>query len=197
MVLVGRIARPHGLRGQVAINADTDFVEARFRVGETLWVQREGRREQLTIASARFQNGHPVVAFEGLTRIDDVERLAGLELRIPEDALQPLERGQYYQHQLVGCMVETAEGAPVGTVRGVEGGPGSSLLVVQGERSDILIPLAAVICVEIDVGSRRIRIDPPEGLLDLNERRGEVRHRDDFSPHGRGRPRRRHRQPGN
>lgn len=169
MVVVGRIARPHGLRGQLAVNPETDFVEERFRPGATLWTRSEGRERPLTIASARVQNGRPVIAFEGLSRIEDVQWLIGLDLRVPEDALQPLEAGRYYEHQLVGCKVETVDGVPIGMVVRVEGGAGSSRLAVEGRRGEILVPLAVDICVEIDVGAKRIRIDPPEGLLDLNE----------------------------
>ena len=169
MVLVGRIARPHGLRGQVAVNPATDFIEARFRPGATVWTRSEGHETPLTIASARVQNGRPVIGFEGLSRIEDVEWLPGLELRVPEEALQPLETGRYYEHQLIGCAVETVQGAPVGPVVRVDGGVGGSRLVIAGRRGEILIPLAVGICVEIDVVARSIRIDPPDGLLDLND----------------------------
>ena len=170
MVVVGQVARAHGLRGEVVVNPATDFVEERFRRGADLWTRSEGRERLLTIASARVQNRRPVVAFEGLSRIEDVEWLIGLELRIPEEALQTLEPGRYYEHQLAGCRVETVDGTLVGAVVRVEGGPGGSRLVVHGTRGEILIPLAAHICTEIDIAAGRIRIDPPEGLLELNER---------------------------
>jgi 16S rRNA processing protein RimM len=192
MAVVGRVARPHGLRGDVVVNPETDFVAERFRPGATVWTRTGGREEELTIASARMQNGRPVVGFEGLSSIEAVERLAGVELRVPEEWLQPLGPGRYYEHQLVGCSVETAEGATVGTVARVESGAGGSRLVVEGARGEILIPLAVDICVEIDLAARRIRIAPPEGLLELNE----VRHRHDLSPDGGGRTRRRGDQPG-
>jgi 16S rRNA processing protein RimM len=172
MVLVGRIARPHGLRGHVVVNPETDFVEERFRPGETLWTHARGREASLTIASARIQNGRPVITFEGLSRLEDVEPLAGLELRVPEATLRPLEPGRYYEHQLVGCVVETVQGVTLGSVVRVEGGPGGSRLIVDGKGGEILIPLAVDICVDVDVGARTIRIEPPEGLIDLNEPSG-------------------------
>lgn len=168
MVLVGRIARPHGIRGNVVVNPETDFVDTRFAVGATLWMRSSRGIEALTIASARVQNGRPIVAFEGLGTVDEVERLAGLELRVPEETLSPLEAGTYYHYQLVGCAVETVAGEPVGEVVRVDGGSGGALLAVQGARGEILIPLATEICVAIDVQARRIRIAPPEGLLELN-----------------------------
>ena len=177
MVLVGRSARPHGLRGQVAVNPETDFVEERFRPGATVWMRGDDRGDvrgdtepqPLIVASARIQNRTPIVAFEGFTRIEDVEPLAGRELRVPESSLTPLEPGRYYEHQLVGCTVETIDGRPVGTVVRIEGGAAGSRLIVEGPRSEIQVPMVEGICAEVDVAARRIRIDPPEGLLELNE----------------------------
>ena len=170
MVLVGRIARPHGIRGQVIVTPETDFVEERFRTGTTFWTRSPRGDELLTVNSARLQNGRPVVGFEGFASIEEVERLAGLDLRIPEDAVQPLAEGTYYLHDLVGCAVETIAGRRIGAVTRVEGGAGASVLNVAGPDGEVLVPLAADICVEVDIGARRIRIDPPDGLLELNRK---------------------------
>jgi 16S rRNA processing protein RimM len=118
--------------------------------------------------ASRVQNGRPVVAFAGFSSIEDVERLAGLDLRVPEAELQPLGEGSYYHHQLVGCVVDTIAGEHVGHVIGVGGGASGSVLEVEGQQGQVLIPLATEICIEIDVTAKRIRIDPPEGLLDMN-----------------------------
>lgn len=171
MVLVGRVARPHGLRGQVIVEPETDFVEERFCPGAVFWTRSANGDETLTVCSARLQGRRPVIALEGFRTVDDAARLAGLELRIPEEALKPLAHGRYYQHQLVGCAVETMSGAPVGEVARVSGGVAGSVLAIDGPRGEILIPLAAEICVDVDVDARRIKIEPPSGLLDLNETR--------------------------
>jgi 16S rRNA processing protein RimM len=170
MVLVGRIARPHGLRGEVAVEPETDFVAERFARGGEVWIAGDGGPTVLTIASSRVQGRRPLVAFEGLGRREDVEPLAGRELRVPEGALQALPEGRYYHHQLHGCVVETTDGDAVGTVRRVEPGVAGGCLVVEGRGGEVLIPLAADICVAVDVGARRIRIAPPDGLLELNAR---------------------------
>jgi 16S rRNA processing protein RimM len=171
MALVGRVARTHGLRGDVVVNPETDFVAERFAPGRTVWTRSAaGGEEELTIGSSRIQGGRPVVRFEGLSRIEDAERLAGLELRVPEETLQPLEPGHYYAHELVGCVLETVEGDRLGVVARVEGSAGSQRLAVDGVHGEMLIPLAVDICVEIDAAAKRIRVAPPEGLLALNER---------------------------
>jgi len=171
MVLVGTVARPHGLKGHVVINPETDFAEERFVEGATFWTRSDRGDESLVITSARLQGARPVVTFGGLDRIEDVERLAGLELRISEELLRPLADGTYYQHQLVGCVVETTAGERIGEVARVEGGAAGSLLAIDGPRGEVLIPLAEDICASIDVEAKRITIAPPDGLLDLNERK--------------------------
>lgn len=170
LVLVGRIGRPHGLKGHVVVNPETDFAEARFAEGATLWTRSARGDEQLIVQSSRMQGTHPVVRFDGFDTIDEVERLSGLELRVPESALQPLSEGTYYQHQLVGCVVETATGERVGEVARVDGGLAGSLLAIDGPNGEILIPLATDICTTIDVDAKRITVRPPEGLLELNEK---------------------------
>ena len=171
LVLVGRIARPHGLKGHVFVNPETDFAEERFVPGAAFWTRSERGDERLVVATARMQGPRPVIGFEGCERVEDAERLAGLELRVPEEALQPLTEGTYYQHQLIGCVVETVAGERVGEVARVDGGAAGSLLAIDGPNGEILIPLAVDITTRVDVEGRRITVNPPEGLLELNEKR--------------------------
>jgi 16S rRNA processing protein RimM len=169
MATVGRIARAHGNKGQVIVNLDTDFPEQRFRPGAELFVQRDGRTERITITTVRFQQGRPVLAVNGVDTMNGAEALAGLELRVPRETLAPLPPGTYYHHDLVGCLVETIDGAVVGDVAAVEESAGGSRLVVNGARGEVLIPLVAEICRMIDVAAKRIVVAPPVGLLELNE----------------------------
>src|SRR5438105_9735039 len=101
MAVVGRIARAHGIRGQVIVNVETDFPEERFQPGAELFVERGGSVEPLTLTAVRFQNGRPVVAFAGIESIDAVTPMAGLELRVPADRLLTLPAGVFYRHDLV------------------------------------------------------------------------------------------------
>jgi 16S rRNA processing protein RimM len=175
MVLVGRVARTHGIRGHVLVNAETDFVAERFHAGAQVWSRVAGREQALTIKDARVEGRRPILAFEGYETVEAADRLAGAELRVPESSLQALPEGSYYLHQLVGCRVETIDGAPVGEVGRVDGGAGAAVLAVNGARGEVLVPLAQDICVGIDVGSRLIRVRMPDGLLELNETRSAKR----------------------
>jgi 16S rRNA processing protein RimM len=171
MAVVGRIARPHGIRGQVIVNPETDFPEERFAVGSTLFLMRGGHVEPIRIASSRVQQGRPVVGIEGVGDMNAAQELGGLEVRVPIDELAELPKGTFYHHDLVGCVVVTDGGLTVGTVAGVEGHSGNTRLVVQTDRGELLIPLATEICTVIDPPAKRIVVAPPAGLLELNERR--------------------------
>ncbi|HEV3217936.1 MAG TPA: ribosome maturation factor RimM [Vicinamibacterales bacterium] len=175
MARVGRIARAHGNRGQVIVDPDTDFLEERYKPGSVVYMRREDRDgkpggiEPLKITAARFQRGRPILALEGVETMNAAEELAGAELRIDADALQPLPPGSFYQHDLIGCAVETFEGMAIGSVTKVDGSGAGSRLVVQGRSgSEILIPLAEEIVVGVHLAARKIVVQPPDGLLDLN-----------------------------
>jgi 16S rRNA processing protein RimM len=103
--------------------------------------------------------------------MDAARELAGLEFRVPADTLAELPAGTFYRHDLVGSVVETADGTAVGTVSDVEGDMGNMRLAVQTENGEVLIPLVVDICTSIDTDAKRIVIAPPSGLLELTERR--------------------------
>jgi 16S rRNA processing protein RimM len=169
LVVVARVARPHGRRGEVILNLETDFPEQRFAQGNRLVVRRGDEPETLVVRSVWFMKARPVVGFEGFESIDDAETLAGRELRIPADELADLPPGMFYHHDLVGCRVETAGGDAVGEVVAVEGSGAASRLVVETPRGEELVPLASEMVPLVDTRARRIVIAAPDGLLGLNE----------------------------
>jgi 16S rRNA processing protein RimM len=171
LLLVGRVARAHGNRGQVIVNPETDFADDRFRVGRVVQVGPEGRTVPRPIVSVRFHQGRPIVALEGVTTMNEAEALAGAGLWMSAAELEPLPPATFYRHDLVGCEVRRVSGESVGRVTAVEGTLERSRLVVQGSRGEMLVPLTAAICVSVDPAAREIVIDPPEGLLEINDSR--------------------------
>lgn len=168
MVQVGLVVRPHGLRGQVVIAPDTDFGDERFAVGAQVWRKSGGNPMALTVTDSHPQSDRWVVAFEGVTSVEEAEALRGVELRIPEQSRMPLGPDEYYLYDLVGCQVRTGAGVEVGLVKAVYTGAGGALLGVDRDGAEVLVPLVKAMCPEIDVVGRRIVVDPPEGLLDVN-----------------------------
>jgi 16S rRNA processing protein RimM len=171
LVQVGRIERPHGLHGEVVVGPLTDFPAERFVAGATLMTARPGQvpaGETLTIVDVRWHKGRPLVLFEGVGSVEDAEALRGQGLWIAASTRPALGPGLFYETDLVGCQVETVDGQAVGAVRRVEGAPGASVLSLDTPSGEVLVPLADEICRVIDPAARRIVIDPPAGLLELN-----------------------------
>lgn len=168
MVMVGRVVRPHGLRGQVVIASETDFGADRFAPDAKVWREKGTAISGLTVVDSHPQADRWIVAFENVTTVEEAEALRGVELRIPEDARMPLGPDEYYLYDLVGCEVRTEAGIEVGRVQAVYTGAGGALLSVNRDGAEVLVPLVKAMCPEIDVAGRRIVVKPPEGLLDVN-----------------------------
>jgi 16S rRNA processing protein RimM len=118
------------------------------------------------VESTWFHNGTLIFKFRGVDTISDAETLAGAEVRVPMSQRAPLEAGEFFQSDLVGCqVVDRSTGESLGRVSGWEDSGGPGLLVVEG---GLLIPFARAICVEIDLEAKRIAVELPEGLKDLN-----------------------------
>lgn len=169
-ILIGVVARTHGNRGEVIVNAETDFPEERFREGAQLMTRlKDGSPATMEVATMRMHQGRPVILFKGVASMNDAELLAGRELRIAEieGAAELLGEGEYYHRDLIGCAVVTESGEPIGEVTAVEGDQRATRLVVRSRRNEVLIPLADAICT-VDVKGKRITVRPPEGLLELN-----------------------------
>lgn len=169
LVVVGRIARTHGLAGEVVVNVETDFPDDRFRPGRAVFLGGPGQVREVRIATVRWHKGRPLVRFDGVETIDDAEALGRGDLRVGADDRKALEAGTFFHDDLIGCAVVTEAGEDVGRVIRVEGPMSGSLLVVRGARGEVLIPLAEHICVRIEPASGLIVVAPPEGLLDLND----------------------------
>jgi 16S rRNA processing protein RimM len=170
MAVVGFIARPHGLRGQVVVNPETDFPEDRFRPDSQVFTRRGDAVEALTITTARFQQGRPVLGLRGVDDMDAALQYSGAELRVPIEWLAPLPDGIFYRHDLIGCAVVTVSGDRVGIVNDVEGTLAGSRLVLDSDNGEVLVPMAADICISIDIPGRQIVVNPPAGLLEVNAR---------------------------
>jgi 16S rRNA processing protein RimM len=172
-VIVGRIGRPHGIRGEVVIGVRTDEPDLRFAVGTSLDVVEQADEpaggQQLTVVSARWHSGQLLVAFAGVTDRTAAAELTGRWLTV--DSSQLPETGdpdEFRDHELIGLSVRTCAGEPVGVVADVLH-YGQDLLVVRrpaGQQGEFLVPFVKAIVPEVDVRGGVLVIDPPPGLLD-------------------------------
>jgi 16S rRNA processing protein RimM len=150
---------------RVEVILDDDRVLA---PGRPLTLIREGKKENFEIEFSRRQHGRQVLKLRGIESIEEVERRIGGELGIAEEELPPAEDGFFYTFQLKGCVVVTTHSEPLGTVTDVLDSGGTHILKVDGKDGEILIPFAHPILRRVDLGQRRIEVDLPEGLRDLN-----------------------------
>lgn len=166
---VGKIVNTHGIMGEVRVISRTDFLEERYKEGNTLYLFMENENEplRLKITSHRTHKNFDLLTFENYTNINMSEALKGGILKVPESQLGTLPEGEYYFHEIIGCTVYTDEGEEVGKIREILTPGANDVWVVKGKGGkDILIPYIHDIVSEIDVKSQKIIITPMEGLLD-------------------------------
>ena len=192
-MLVARILRPRGNRGELAAELLTDFPQRLTQLQEVFVGDANGKSEprRMELKSCWLSQNHRgqvVFHFEDVNSISEAEEFRGLEVLLPFEQRVLLPAGQYFVSDLIGCSVfETPSAPPVvssspcsfaeapallGTVRDVqfpgEEMFGTPLLEVETSQGELLIPLAADICTKIDPVARRIDVVLPEGLRDLN-----------------------------
>lgn len=171
-VVVGRIGRPHGIRGEVTVEVRTDTPELRFARGSVLETD-PARLGPLTVAAARWHSGRLLLSLRGVHDRTAAEALRGavLSADVPDDEV-PEDPEEFYDHQLRGLAVVTAGAAadPIGVVADVVHLPGQDLLAVAREGGrEVLVPFVAEIVTDIDLDAGRVVVDLPPGLLELDE----------------------------
>lgn len=167
-LVVGRIAKAHGIRGEVAVDVRTDEPEHRYAVGTSLDTDPP-ERGPLTIATARWHSGRLLVQFDGVADRDAAETLHGTFLVADSDtSLAGDDEDDFWDHDLIGLNVVDPAGAVLGTVIDVLHPPGPAVLVVGREGAEeTLVPFVGDIVPTVDLAGGRLVVDPPEGLLDL------------------------------
>lgn len=164
-VVVGRVGRPHGIRGEVTVEPRTDEPDIRFAPGSTLLVA--GSDDELVVTRLHWHASRLLVTFEGVQDRTDAEALRGLLLEVDRaDDEVPEDPDEYYDSALVGCAVVLEDGTPVGTLTEIAHLPGQDLLVVDRGSSEVLVPFVEQMVPDVDLAGRRIVIAPPPGLLD-------------------------------
>lgn len=164
-VMVGRIGRPHGVRGEVTVEVRTDDPHARFAAGSVL-VTDPAVTGPLTVVKSRLSGGTMVIAFEGYHDRVDAERLRGTLLMVDTADLPASDDpDEFYDHQLIGLTVRDLSGAELGTVTDVLHPPASPVLEVRTAVDTVLVPFVSAIVPEVVVADGYLVVDPPDGLF--------------------------------
>lgn len=170
-VVVGRIGKPHGIKGEVTVDVRTDEPDRRFALGARLRAQAPrgaaGVPAYLTVARTRWHQGVLLAAFEEAADRTAAERLRGTVLHVTLDAdATPEDPEEFYDHQLVGLAVHDVDGSPLGTVSGVVHGGAQDLLQVRTpDGRDALVPFVSALVPEVDVAGGRVVVADRPGLV--------------------------------
>lgn len=177
-VVVGRIGKPHGLRGEVTVEVRTDEPERRFATGATLRAeapsstarqetQRQDSRSSLSVASTRWHQSVLLVRFEGVESRADAEALRDtmVHVTVPAD-LSPDDPDEYYEYQLVGLTVVDTDGSPIGEVTALQPGAAQDLLGIRAlDGRDVLVPFVSQLVPEVDLTGGRVMVADRPGLV--------------------------------
>ncbi|RNL79850.1 ribosome maturation factor RimM [Nocardioides marmorisolisilvae] len=169
-VVVGRIGKPHGVKGEVSVEPRTDEPDRRFAAGQQL--KTENKRpgaagpSHLTVAGTRWHSGRLLVRFEEIADRNAAEEARGTLLAIPLDPEErPEDPEEFYDHQLVGLAVVTTDGRTVGALKEIVHGSAQDLLVIATEGREVLVPFVSALVPEVDLAGRRIVVEDRPGLL--------------------------------
>jgi 16S rRNA processing protein RimM len=168
-IVVGRVGRAHGIRGEVRVESRTDSVDVRFAAGVVLRPD-DGGRTKLTVRSARSHSGALLVRFAEVADRTAAEALLGANLYadVPDDE-RPDDAEEYYDRQLIGLQARTPDGAAIGSVVDVLHLPGQEVLVVDKlDGAEALVPFVQEFVPSVDLDNAVVVIDDRPGLLEEN-----------------------------
>ncbi|SDF36064.1 16S rRNA processing protein RimM [Blastococcus aurantiacus] len=171
-VVVGRIGRPHGVRGLATVEVRTDDPDLRFAPGTVLRTDPAGRGP-LTVVDKRWHSGTLLLQLaapsgEVYETRETVDTLRNTMLLVPVSELPEIEDPDaFYDHELVGLSARLPDGSVIGEVTAVRHEAQDLLVIRRGEGDDALVPFVAAIVPTVDVAGGFLVVDPPEGLLDL------------------------------
>ncbi|HKI97638.1 MAG TPA: ribosome maturation factor RimM [bacterium] len=165
LVCIGKVQDAHGLNGELRVKPFTDSPSYYERHAEVILDAGKGLRPH-AVRSIRSAGASWLVQLEGVDTREAAMALKGAELLLDESELRPLEEGEYFLDDLIGCTVEDLDGTQLGTVRGVIETGANDVLEVTTEAGETLVPMTAEVVQEVDMAARRIRIAPLPGLFD-------------------------------
>jgi len=167
LVRIGKVLRSQGREGRLKIKLHEAGLPERTL--SKVYLGGPGGLEEYDVESWALDRNSHILKLKGIDSLARADGLAGHDVFVSEKDFRPLELGRFYDFQVLESRVVTADGTEVGTVRGILPAGGQDLLVVVRDEKEYYVPFAEPICLRIDPDKREIVIDPPDGLLELNE----------------------------
>lgn len=167
LVRIGKVLRSQGKEGRLKVRLHETGLPG--TAATKVYLGRPGGFEEYEVESFELDRNSYFLKLKGIDTLAQADGLAGLDVFVAETSFRPLDNGCYYDFQVIGCRIVTGDGTEVGTVRGILPAGGSNLLVVARGEKEYYVPFTEPICLRVDPEKREIVIDPPAGLLELNE----------------------------
>ncbi len=169
-IAVGVIRKPHGIRGEASIEAWTSSPDRFSELSAVTLVSPDERETRpATIETTRAHGGRALIKFAGIESPEDLRAIQNWTIEIPESEARQLDENEYFLHDLEGLMLVDTDGRERGVVTEVYEGGGGLLLSVKGPRGAFDVPFASEICTAVDLVQRRITVNFPAGLDDLDD----------------------------
>ncbi len=169
-IAIAEVDRIRGLVGEVVVTVHADE-PTRMRELASVFVETPDGYREIPLQGCKILGRRAVLKLGGYDSPEEGRTLVGKTLFIPPEASTPAPVGRYYAYQLLGLSARLRDGREIGTVREVLRQGTQSLLVVEGPSGQVLVPAVKEICIDFDLEARTVTLDPPEGLLEVNERR--------------------------
>jgi 16S rRNA processing protein RimM len=161
---IGRIVRPHGVRGEVVVEVLTDFPE-RFDTIEQVYLGDTLEAQIWQVVTSRWHKDRVLLTLEGCQDRAVAEQLRGLLVQIPIEEAMPLGEDEYYAHHLIGLDVVTIDGEDLGRLSDVLFTNANDVYVVTGPRGQILLPAIADVIQGVDLEAGQVTVKLMEGLV--------------------------------
>lgn len=162
-LLIGRVTKPHGVRGEMRVMPLTDRPE-RFSWLEEIYLGEEGTRSA-AVTAARVHQGFVLLKLAGYDTREAAEALRGVALTIPAEQAIPLEEGEYYLRDLLGLRVVTEDGQPLGAITDVIETGANNVFVVRDEKRELLVPDIPDVIINLDFANGLVTVRPLPGLF--------------------------------
>lgn len=167
---VGKVVNTHGIKGELKILSQTDFAEVRFASGKKLLMLNEenGTSMEIKIISSRAHKNVYILKIEGFNDINVVEKYKGWVLKVSEAEMAPLDDGEYYYHEIIGCRVVTEEGEELGVISEILSPGANDVWVVDRPKSagkQLLLPVIDEVLINVNINEKTVTVRLMEGLI--------------------------------
>jgi 16S rRNA processing protein RimM len=167
LVVVGRISRPHGVKGELRVRPYTESVTT-FQEYDRLYVKLQGRAARLVqVSASRPDKADVLLKVKGLETREDAQKLSGAEVLVKREWLPDLEEGEYYWTDLIGLDAFDDQGGNLGQVRQMFSSGGVDLMVLDVDGHEVWLPFNEEVVTEVDLSTGRVILSPPKDLLEL------------------------------